>query len=389
MRVLFIMWKSFGNADVIAELESRGYEVEKYEYDMEMYMYTDPREREKLEDAISEQEYSFVFSFDFFPLIALVCNIKKTKYVAWVYDSPLFALYHCTVASPYNYIFLFDSTDYLELKQKGYNVYYLPLAAPVKRYDSYQMSELERHVYESPISFVGSTYAENRHTFYKRMCRLDDYSRGYLDGLMQAQKRIYGNFILEDMLTPDILQNIEVELGIKKDPELYTSYARCVAHTLLARYVTVMERQDILSMLSEKYKLVLYTLKNTPSLPNVENRGMAGGKKESCFIYRASKINLNITLKTIRTGIPLRAFEIMGSGGFLLTNYQVDFFKHFEPNVDFVYYDSYEDLMEKTEYYLTHEKERREIAENGNEKVRQYHTYKNRFDTILEILDNN
>lgn len=390
MRVLFILWESFGNKDVIEELDQRGYEVVLYKFDRKMNAYTDPRDQEEMIEVLSEAEYDFVFSFDYFPLVSLVCNIMKVKYVAWVYDSPLFSLYHCTVASPYNYIFLFDKTDYLEMRQKGLtNVYYLPLAAQVERYDSYVLGEEEREVYEMPISFVGSTYSENRHGFYKKMCQLDDYTRGYLDGIMQAQKRVYGNFILEDLLVPDILKNIKEELEIEKDPELYMSYARCVAHTLLAKYITVMERQDILSMLSEKYKMALYTLKKTPSLPKIDNRGMAGSKKEACFIYRASKINLNITLKTIRTGIPLRAFEIMGSGGFLLSNYQEDFFEFFEPGVDFAYYSSYEDLMEKVEYYLTHEEERKQIAKNGYEKVKKYHTYKARFDTILEIINNN
>lgn len=390
MRVLFILWESFGNNDVIEELDRRGYEVVLYKFNRKMEDYRDPRDREKLIGALDEQEYDFVFSFDFFPLVSVACAVKKVRYVAWVYDSVLFSIHHYTIASPYNYIFLFDKTDYFELKQKGLtNVYYLPLAAPVERYDSYIMSDEVREVYEAPISFVGSTYSENRHGIYKRMCQLDDYTRGYVDGCMQAQKNIYGNFILENMLAaPDILKNIKAAIGMEKDPDLYMGYERCITYPIFAKYVTVMERQEILSMLSEKYKVALYTLKRTPSLPKTDNRGIAGTKKEVCFIYRASKINLNITLKTIRSGIPLRAFEIMGSGGFLMTNYQTDFLDFFEPGVDFTYYNSYEDLMEKVEYYLSHDKEREEIAKNGYEKVKEYHNYHVRIGVILDILDN-
>lgn len=43
--------------------------------------------------------------------------------------------------------------------------------------------------------------------------------------------------------------------------------------------------------------------------------------------------------------------------------------------------------MEKIEYYLSHEKERQQIAKNGYEKVKRYHTYSNRLDTMLEIMD--
>ena len=38
-------------------------------------------------------------------------------------------------------------------------------------------------------------------------------------------------------------------------------------------------------------------------------------------MFANSKVNLNITLRNIKTGIPLRALDIMGAGGFLLTNY--------------------------------------------------------------------
>ena len=76
----------------------------------------------------------------------------------------------------------------------------------------------------------------------------------------------------------------------------------------------------------------------------------------------------------------------MGSGGFLLTNYQMEFEAYFERGVDYEYYEDYDDLQRKVEYYLTHDKERMQIAENGREKVKKYHTYKQRVDAILEII---
>ena len=54
---------------------------------------------------------------------------------------------------------------------------------------------------------------------------------------------------------------------------------------------------------------------------------------------------------------------------------------------DYVYYTDYEDLMEKVEYYLSHEKERKEIARNGYENVKKNHTYRNRVDAIMEIIN--
>ena len=41
--------------------------------------------------------------------------------------------------------------------------------------------------------------------------------------------------------------------------------------------------------------------------------------------------------------------------------------------------------MGKCEYYLSHDKERMEIAHNGFEKVKKYHTYDIRLTQMLEI----
>ena len=88
------------------------------------------------------------------------------------------------------------------MKGKGINtVYYLPLAANVGRYDNYEMDEEIEEAYQAPISFIGSTYTENRFSGYRGLNWLDDYYKGYIDGLMMAQKRVYGNLILEDMLS--------------------------------------------------------------------------------------------------------------------------------------------------------------------------------------------
>ncbi len=76
----------------------------------------------------------------------------------------------------------------------------------------------------------------------------------------------------------------------------------------------------------------------------------------------------------------------MGAGGFLMTNYQEDFLKHFKPDREFVFYEDKEDLMEKTAYYLEHETERKKIAKNGFLKTAAEHTYKKRLEEMLAVV---
>ena len=92
------------------------------------------------------------------------------------------------------------------------------------------------------------------------------------------------------------------------------------------------------------------------------------------WIFRNSKINLNMTIKPIRTGLPLRIFDILGCGGFCMTNYQEELEDLFRIGTDLEAYGSPEELEEKCAYYLTHEEERQRIAANGYRKAAESHT---------------
>ena len=78
--------------------------------------------------------------------------------------------------------------------------------------------------------------------------------------------------------------------------------------------------------------------------------------------------------------------RIIGSGGFLLTNYQEDFLNYFVPGEDFIYYSSYKEAETYAGYYLSHEKERQQIAANALGKILDAHTFEHRIQTMLSIL---
>ena len=95
---------------------------------------------------------------------------------------------------------------------------------------------------------------------------------------------------------------------------------------------------------------------------------------------------MNISLKSILTGIPLRCIDIMGSGGFLLTNYQADMFRHFEAGVHFDYFTDEKDLLNKIDYYLCHDEERMAIAENAKETIKLNHNLTNYLQEMIEFV---
>ena len=132
------------------------------------------------------------------------------------------------------------------------------------------------------------------------------------------------------------------------------------------------------------YQFDLWTLTDTAPLKHVRCRGGADSNNMMPQIIKCSKINLNMTNRPIKTGLPLRIFDLMACGGFVLSNYQSEIPEIFVPDEDIVLYDSIPDMLAKIDYYLEHDDERKQIAKNGYEKVKEYHSYDVRIVTMLK-----
>ena len=122
----------------------------------------------------------------------------------------------------------------------------------------------------------------------------------------------------------------------------------------------------------ESFDTKYFSYEKHDQIQGAKFSGMLGYKIDMFKLFKSSKINLNITYRMITKGISLRALDIMAAGGFLLSNWQEELVEYFEPGVDFVYYDSLEDAYNKAKYYLTHEDERKEIAQNGHKAVKRF-----------------
>lgn len=383
MKLLFLDSPSYGKLDIISVFKDLGHTVVLFNHD-ELYEYNSIAFNHYFDDFVANQSFDFAFSFNFFPSISNGCQRNGMKYISFVYDCPQVALYSYTIINPCNYVFLFDKALYLELKQEGIEtVYYLPLCVNAKRLSSIQTSESSSAHYRSDVSFVGSLYNEE-HNLFDRMTTLSEHTAGYLAGIMEAQLKINGYFFIQELLTPEILADMKQAQTYITRPDGTESDAYIYAHYFIARKLTAMERERILNAVSSHFKTKLYTYHPTPLLSNCQNMGVVDYYSEMPHVFRNSKINLNITLRSIRSGIPLRAFDILGAGGFLLSNYQEDFMDCFVPGEDFDFYDGEADLLAKIDYYLSHEKERIAIAENAFHKTLTEHTYEKRVQTMLD-----
>ncbi len=387
--ILFIEWKSFGNAAIVQAFEKLGYKVENYGLETRN---TDTRldmeYTEKLAKTLLAKNYFCVFSFNYFPIIAIACKACKVPYVSWTYDSPFIQLFSPTLEYETNFAFVFDSGTCNELAKKGLQTYYLPMAAPMDCYQSVLKDKDKGRKFIGDISFVGALYNEEHNNMFRHLEKLEPYEKGYIDALLNAQKNIYGCNFIESVLKDNsaVFEKIQQVCPVYARGDGLESAEWTLANYFLSRKVTAMERTEIMELLGERFSVNLYTTEDT-NIKGVRNCGVADYNTIAPHVFANSKINLNITLRSIQTGIPLRAFDIMGCGGFLLSNFQEDFLEFFEPDEDVVFYTSYEELLDKVDFYLGHEQERERIARNAYEKVASEHTYFQRVQAMMSFVD--
>lgn len=387
MKFLIPDWKSFCKEDIAEALTGLGHETIYYTEEPRNYR-KDPKFRSGLRQTIREQDIDVIFSSNYYPVLSAACQDTDIPYLSWCYDSPLVLTYSDTVFNSCNYIFLFDSQMTLDLQERGCeHAYYLPMAVNCKRLDALHATSEQKKIIEADVSFVGTLYNE-KHNLYDRFEELDDYTKGYLEGIMQSQRMVYGYHFMENCLTPEIIANLQKNVPLEVNRDGHETLAYLYSNYFLCRKMTQMDRQDVLQALDSRKELSvkLYTPNATPMYSHIQNMGTVQYQNEMPLVFRHSRINLNITLRSIQNGIPLRAMDILGAGGFLLTNYQSDFDRHFTAGEDYVCYDSLADLQDKITYYLEHENERRQIAENGHRKAAE-HSYKKRMQEMLFVLD--
>ena len=395
MHILMYRWKAYNYRDIEQTFLLLGHTVDNIEQELGSYDVSPEFER-VIEEKIRGTHYDMVFTVNYFPLISNVCERTGVKYISWTCDNPLISMYHESVFHACNYIFTFDKTNYLEFRGMGVkHIWYLPLAVDTERMDALlgapekagrrkAAQDTEMQKYRGDVAFVGSLYERNSYDKIKN--RLPEYLRGYFDAVMEAQLNISGANIVEPMLTTNILEQLQEYFQLEKSEGSFSDLGLIFQTTVLGFKIAEIERRRALIELSKHYKVNVYSNSDVSDLLRIQYCGSVDYWSEMPKVFRMSKINLNFTIPNIKSGIPLRIWDVLGCGGFLLTNYQAEIPYYFKEGEDLVCFDSLEDLCEKVGYYLEHEEERKRIAWNGYRKVRKKHSYIERIHTILDTV---
>jgi spore maturation protein CgeB len=326
-KILLFEWNGIMQRDIKAVLRKMGIEVRVMGYDLfssqknEEYFFTN------LIHQFNETSFDAMMSVHFFPIIAKACYQKGIPYLCWIYDAPFVPYDVESFCLDNVYSFIFDRSVWEDMKKMGAgNTFHVPLAVNVERLNQIESTSEDVARHSCDASFVGQSYRKERNN--------------------EARIRLCGRQAIED---------------------------------------TICERMEMMKRVSEVCDFAWYSTEKAEELPLVKNRGSVGYYSEMPKVFKLSKININVTLKSILSGIPLRILDILGAGGFLITNNQPELHDYFQMGVDLEIYHSMDELTDKVLYYLQHDTERKAIAARGREKCFKYFSFERQLTRMLQL----
>ncbi len=332
------------------------------------------------EQKFSAQQYDLVFSTNFYPIIATVCHDHKVPYIAWTYDTPMNVLPCEQMKYETNFIFLFDRIEVQKYQKRGYDrFWHMPLGVNTEKY----ADVLPAQKFSCDISFMGKLYKSSL-GFIK--AGLSGDLLQYIDKLVDTQSKIIDRYIVDDLITEPIIEGINSEyrskgydLTVNKEQ---LSYA-------ITEHVTYLDRISLLEVMGRRYDVHLYTYEAGETekklLKDVHIHGPVDYTSEMPSLFKSSKINLNWSLRAAQSAIPLRALDILGCGGFLLSNAQPELEECFENGKEVVLFHSIDEAVDLAGYYLQHDEERQQIAAAGLKKVQNDFKYTDRLKKMISV----
>lgn len=258
---------------------------------------------------------------------------------------------------------------------------------------------------EKCTSIIERTNCKN-HFFYFADEPQSKFATGNKSGLYEKLKQIDSKIFIWDKDFKDEFEDC-FYLPLAADPFKYAmsfeSYKYAIS--FVGRPLTK-KRQEILCELVKvfKNKLNIFCLEKhfLQSIEEIKElnlledaeletysncwKGFITEEASLAEVYNSSKINLNITEQG-KSSLNYRVFEVLASGGFLITDERADLESLFSENNFFETYKNTTDLIDKIEFYLQNLNIAQKMAQLGRFKCIENHSFYNRAKIILNHIN--
>ncbi|MBQ7933799.1 MAG: glycosyltransferase [Lachnospiraceae bacterium] len=309
-------------------------------------------------------------------------------YVAWLVKGYDADYYSATIRNEWNYIFAMDSLLCQELRNAGVpNCFFLPLAAPSYGEDTCSGAPNNEQC-SVDVSMIGTILERSDLPVHPLSPEnsLKDSTKGYLEGCIACQHQFHGMPSMSSSLPGYVWEDLVKVFPPTLENTILSAY-QFYDYNYFNHLITYADRDVHLNAYKneKRYeKIHLYSAASSYSSDKIINGGWADYYNDIPQIAQQSIINLVITHRNYKAGIPPIAWAIMGAKGFLLSNYQADY-QLLSPASP-VLYRTPKEMLSKSAYYYHHEEERIAITEELYQEISRKHTYYNRIQEMLSML---
>lgn len=305
-----------------------------------------------------ELQIPYVFLFYDNPFVYL--QTLDAKYIKEIIESPLAK------------VVISDKEYSKELKKLKINKsLHLPLATDSDLFDIEKKDE-DLDKFRCDVSFVGRIDDEPLKVSLRRTQQLSKYPvlNRIVDQIVRPEKNI----------RTDILMSKLDAYRDQMDWNIYAVLSRLVYEEAMTKY-----RVEVVKQLKD-FSVELYGNKGWKAIESKNTRyhGPLDYEKDAVNLYKASKINLNVTHPQLLSTVNQRLFDVSAAGSFILSDYRSDIDELFDGALDS--YRSKDELKKKVEYYLSNDKEREDRVSKAKAITLKKHLWKHRVEELLNFI---
>lgn len=336
----------------------------------------------------NSEPIDFILDINFHEEIRQICIKHNKPYAAWSFDSGIRNSIANTAAGELRenvFLFLFNYTDYLHCSKYHKHTYYMPFSAA----DKYIIEPRQTDFAFDTLVIMSSYRPEIR------ICE-ENFQKAVNAETTEVGKKTYEflKFMMEYIVDKHkyIIDRNQINKFIDEtiagcgfNP--FDESRRSVFCDQFGQILSSRQREICVMELCKNGREVdLFGDDDWKEIikdqANCVFHGMAPYDKLG-ELYNSAKININLTQIQNLGGIPQRIMHIMAAGAFVLTNYDDVIPLTFKPGVHLETFRTFEELQDKTDYYLKHEDERKKIAYSGYQEFQAKHRMSDKLNTIF------
>lgn len=309
---------------------------------------------------------------------------QNVPLLVWEIDPTTEALPAVGGTSQHTYFFTYRETQVQALRQNGFAlVEYLPLASHTGRRRPLALSQEDKDKYTNEVSFVGSSMlvqaAELKSNLVKALSAHGDgptQIETKLESIWQGQAETYESYRI-----PQLVDEIFPELRrLAEDNSFRGEPVQLVAEVAAARkrlhYIRALADFEVQVWGDEGWR-------DIDTSAGLLYRGRAAHGDELSKIYNASAINIDVNRIYQMDIVPMRIFDVLACGGFVLAEDGPAIAELFRVGEEVEVYRDLAELREKIRFYLDHPEARLRIAAKGHERVLADHSIRHRLAHML------